>query len=94
MKKDQDNKESVMTSDIVEQFRSHKNDTGSTKVQIALISQRISELAKHLQKHAKDYDSKRGLLMMIGKRRRLLNYLQKDNAKDYAKLISELKLKR
>ncbi|MFA6423109.1 MAG: 30S ribosomal protein S15 [Patescibacteria group bacterium] len=93
MKKTEEKQEN-QKKNLVEQVRSHKNDTGSTTVQIALISDRITELAKHLQKHAKDFDSKRGLLMMIGKRRRLLNYLQRTSVKDYAKLISELKLKK
>ena len=87
-------KEKEEKKDLIGKYRSHKNDTGSTKVQIALVSQRINELAAHLKKHAKDYDSKRGLLIMLGKRRRLLNYSQKTNPKEYSKLIEELKLKR
>lgn len=80
--------------DLVKKYQSHKNDTGSAEVQIALLTQKIAELAKHLKKHAKDSDSRRGLLMMVGKRRRLLNYLKKDDLKKYEKLIKDLGLKK
>jgi small subunit ribosomal protein S15 len=80
--------------DLVKKYQSHKNDTGSTDVQVALLTQKIAELAKHLKKHAKDSDSRRGLLMMVGKRRRLLNYLKKSDAKKYEKLIKDLGLKK
>jgi len=80
--------------DLVKKYQSHKNDTGSTDVQVALLTQKIAELAKHLKKHNKDQDSRRGLLMMVGKRRRLLNYLKKNDAKKYEKLIKDLGLKK
>jgi len=80
--------------DLVKKYQSHKNDTGSTDVQVALLTQKIAELAKHLKKHAKDSDSRRGLLMMVGKRRRLLNYLKKNDVKKYEKLIKDLGLKK
>ena len=80
--------------DLVKKYQTHKNDTGSTDVQVALLTQKIAELAKHLKKHAKDSDSRRGLLMMVGKRRRLLNYLKKNDAKQYEKLIKDLGLKK
>lgn len=80
--------------DLVKKYQSHKNDTGSTDVQVALLTQKIADLAKHLKKHAKDSDSRRGLLMMVGKRRRLLNYLKKNDQKKYEKLIKDLGLKK
>lgn len=83
-----------MKLDIVKKYQSHKNDTGSTEVQVALLTEKIMELAKHLKKHAKDSDSRRGLLMMVGKRRRLLNYLRKNDPKKYEKLIKDLGLKK
>ena len=83
-----------MKIDIVKKYQTHKNDTGSTEVQVALLTEKILELAKHLRKHAKDSDSRRGLLMMVGKRRRLLNYLKKSDSKKYEKLIKDLGLKK
>lgn len=83
-----------MKIDIVKKYQTHKNDTGSTEVQVALLTEKILELAKHLKKHAKDADSRRGLLMMVGKRRRLLNYLKKSDSKKYDKLIKDLGLKK
>jgi small subunit ribosomal protein S15 len=80
--------------DLVKKYQSHKNDTGSTDVQVALLTDKILELAKHLKKHNKDQDSRRGLLMMVGKRRRLLNYLKKSDVKKYEKLIKDLGLKK
>ncbi|MEI6039881.1 MAG: 30S ribosomal protein S15 [Candidatus Berkelbacteria bacterium] len=80
--------------DLVKKYQTHKNDTGSTDVQVALLTEKIAELAKHLKKHAKDSDSRRGLLMMVGKRRRLLNYLKKNETKKYEKLIKDLGLKK
>ena len=80
--------------DLIKKYQSHKKDTGSVDVQIALLTERIAELAKHLKKHAKDSDSRRGLLMMVGKRRRLLNYYKKNNHKAYDKLIKDLGLKK
>jgi small subunit ribosomal protein S15 len=83
-----------MSADLIKKYQSHKNDTGSVDVQVALLTEKIEQLAKHLKKHAKDSDSRRGLLMMVGKRRRLLNYLRKNDAKQYEKLIKDLGLKR
>lgn len=80
--------------DLIKKYQTHKNDTGSTEVQVALLTEKILELAKHLKKHAKDSDSRRGLLMMVGKRRRLLNYLKKSDLKQYEKLIKDLGLKK
>lgn len=79
---------------LIEKYRSHKEDTGSTEVQIALLTERISDLVKHLKKHAKDSDSRRGLLSMVGKRRKLLNYLKKSEPKKYDKVIVDLGLRK
>lgn len=79
---------------LIKKYQTHKNDTGSTEVQVALLTEKIAQLAKHLKKHAKDSDSRRGLLMMVGKRRRLLNYLKKTDIKKYEKLIKDLGLKK
>lgn len=83
-----------MKVDLIKKYQTHKNDTGSSEVQVALLTEKILELAKHLKKHAKDSDSRRGLLMMVGKRRRLLNYLKKSDVKKYDKLIKDLGLKK
>jgi len=80
--------------DLVKKYQTHKKDTGSADVQVILLTEKIAELAKHLKKHAKDSDSRRGLLIMVGKRRRLLNYLQKNEPKNYDKLIKDLGLKK
>lgn len=79
---------------LVKKYQEHKGDTGSTGVQIALLSDRMQELVKHLKKHAKDFDSKRGLLILVGKRRRLLNYLAKTKPKQYETMIVDLKLRK
>ena len=70
------------------------SDTGSPEVQIALLSRRIEELTEHLRQHSKDHHSRRGLLKLVGRRRRLLDYLQKTNLEGYRKLIKELGLRR
>jgi small subunit ribosomal protein S15 len=69
-------------------------DTGSPEVQIALLSRRIDELTEHLRTHKKDHHSRRGLLKLVGQRRRLLNYLQKEDIERYRKLIKDLGLRR
>jgi small subunit ribosomal protein S15 len=69
-------------------------DTGSTEVQIALLSRRIEGLTEHLRSHAKDHTSRRGLLKLVGQRRRLLNYMQKRNLEGYRQLIKDLGLRR
>lgn len=80
--------------DLIKKYQSHKEDTGSTEVQIAILTKKISELTKHLKEHKKDFDSRRGLLMMVGKRRRLLNYLKKTEEEKYIKLIADLGLRK
>jgi len=79
---------------LMEKYRTHKSDTGSTEVQAALLSDKIADLVKHLKKHNKDSDSRRGLLSMVGKRRKLLNYLKKSEPKKYDKLIADLGLRK
>jgi small subunit ribosomal protein S15 len=80
--------------DLITKYQSHKDDTGSIEVQIAVLTKKVSDLTKHLQEHKKDFDSRRGLLMMVGKRRRLLNYLKKTDEEQYNKLIADLGLRR
>jgi len=80
--------------DLIKKYQSHKDDTGSTEVQIAVLTKKVSELTKHLKEHKKDFDSRRGLLMMVGKRRRLLNYLKKSDEGKYEKLIADLGLRK
>ncbi len=75
---------------IIAKFAATPKDTGSPKVQIALLSAQIEDITKHLKEHKKDNHSRRGLLKIISKRRRLLNYLAKTNPKDYAGLTKEL----
>jgi small subunit ribosomal protein S15 len=80
--------------DLVKKYQSHKEDTGSIEVQVAILTKKISELTKHLKLHKKDFDSRRGLLMMVGKRRRLLIYLKKSDEAKYTKLIGDLGLRK
>lgn len=80
--------------DLLKKYRGHKEDTGSTEVQIALLSERIQSLIDHLKEHKKDHDSRRGLLMMVGKRRRLLDYLKKESSETYQTLILDLGLRK
>jgi small subunit ribosomal protein S15 len=80
--------------EIVQKHGRGENDTGSAEVQIALLSARISELTEHLREHKKDHHSRRGLLMLVGKRRRLLGYLQRSDLDRYRALIKELGLRR
>lgn len=84
----------VQSSSLVSKYQSHKTDTGSTEVQIARLSEQIGDLTGHLKDHAKDHDSRRGLLIMVGKRRRLLNYLKRSDETGYQKLIADLKLRK
>lgn len=79
---------------VIDQYRLHETDTGSPEVQIALLTARINELTTHLQTHKKDYHSRRGMYMMIGRRRRLLNYLRKKDIDRYRQVIERLGLRR
>ena len=79
---------------LIEQFRVHEGDTGSPEVQIALLTERVNSLAEHFKKHAKDHHSRRGLLMLIGKRRGLLEYLKNDDSERYRTVIEKLGIRR
>jgi small subunit ribosomal protein S15 len=79
---------------VVEQFGKDANDTGATEVQIAMLTRRINDLTEHLRSHKHDHHSRRGLLMLVGRRRRFLNYLQKKDLERYRSLIRELGLRR
>jgi small subunit ribosomal protein S15 len=80
--------------EISARFGKAENDTGSTEVQIALLTERINHLTEHMREHTKDHHSRRGLLMLVGQRRRFLNYLQKKDLDRYRELIKELGLRR
>jgi small subunit ribosomal protein S15 len=79
---------------LIEQFRTHEGDTGSPEVQIALLTERINGLSDHFKAHAKDHHSRRGLLMLIGKRRSLLDYLRKEKVERYRTIIEKLGIRR
>jgi len=80
--------------EISARFGKGESDTGSTEVQIALLTERINHLTEHMREHKKDHHSRRGLLMLVGQRRRFLNYLQKKDLDKYRELIKELGLRR
>ena len=80
--------------EIVQRFGKDENDTGSPEVQVALLTERINHLTEHLREHKKDHHSRRGLLMLVGQRRRLLNYMQRSDLEGYRSLIRELGLRR
>jgi small subunit ribosomal protein S15 len=79
---------------IITQYRNHTTDTGSPEVQIALLSERITYLTEHFKTHAKDHSSRRGLLKIVGKRRRLLDYLRRHNVERYREVISKLGIRK
>lgn len=80
--------------EIIEQFKTHEGDTGSPEVQIALLSARIIYLTEHFRTHKKDHHSRRGLLKIVGQRRRLLDYLKSKDVERYRKIIKELGIRR
>ena len=80
--------------DIVGRFKQHDSDTGSPEVQIALLTERITYLTDHVKIHKKDHHSRRGLLILVGRRRKLLNYIKNKNINRYRSIIKELKLRR
>jgi len=88
----------VLTSEnkreLIDKFKKHETDTGSPEVQIGLLTHRISYLTEHLKLHKKDHHSRRGLLMLVGKRRRLLNYVKKNDVQRYRTIISTLGLRK
>jgi len=83
----------VKKKSVIEQFKMHEGDTGSPEVQVALLTSRINQLVGHLKKHKKDQSSRRGLLMLVGQRKRLLNYLEKEDSKRFESLKENLNLK-
>jgi small subunit ribosomal protein S15 len=80
--------------EIVARFGANPADTGNTRVQVALLTERINDLTEHLREHGKDHHSRRGLLMLVGRRRRLLNYLQRNDLEGYRALVRELGLRK
>jgi len=79
---------------IIEEFKTHENDTGSAEVQVAILTKKINTLNEHLKSNKKDHHSRRGLVMMVGKRKRLLEYLKNSEVSRYKKLIKELGLRK
>lgn len=77
----------------IEKYRAHESDTGSARVQVAVLTDRINYLTEHFRAHHKDHHGRRGLLKMVGKRRRLLNYMKRTDLEGYRRLIDELKLR-
>ncbi|MEX0993650.1 MAG: 30S ribosomal protein S15 [Solirubrobacterales bacterium] len=81
-------------SELIQKFAKHEGDTGSAEVQVALLTARINELTEHLRGHRKDHHSRRGLLMLVGQRRRLLEYLSREDVERYRGLVQELGLRK
>ncbi|HPC47295.1 MAG TPA: 30S ribosomal protein S15 [Deltaproteobacteria bacterium] len=79
---------------IIDQFKRHDTDTGSPDVQVAILTKRINDLTEHFKVHKKDFHSRRGLLMLVGQRRRLLNYLRDRDIKRYRELVQALNLRK
>lgn len=79
---------------IIGSFQSHSDDTGSAEVQVALLTERINGLGEHFKHHKKDFHSRRGLLSLVGQRRRLLNYLKKKDVKKYEEVLGKLNLRK
>lgn len=82
------------TQEIISEYGQHDSDTGSPEVQVALLTERIKHLTEHMKEHKHDFHSQRGLLMLVGKRRRLLNYLKRQDVERYRSLIAALGLRR
>jgi small subunit ribosomal protein S15 len=80
--------------ELIGKFGREDGDTGSAEVQVALLTERINHLTEHLRAHSKDHHSRRGLLMMVGKRRRLLGYLEREDLERYRKVVADLGLRR
>lgn len=79
---------------IIDRFKTHTRDTGSAEVQVAVLTERINVLGEHFKTHKKDFSSRRGLLSLVGRRRRLLNYLKKKDIKKYEEVIDKLGLRK
>jgi small subunit ribosomal protein S15 len=80
--------------ELIDRFGRSEGDTGSAEVQVALLTERINDLTQHLRSHGKDHHSRRGLLMMVGRRRRLLRYLERSDVERYRRLVADLGLRR
>lgn len=80
--------------EVISHFKVHSRDTGSAQVQVALITERINNLSEHFKLHKKDFHSRRGLLCLVGRRRRLLGYLKKNNIKAYQEVVDKLSLRK
>lgn len=81
-------------AEAIRAYRAHDADTGSTRVQIALLTQRINDLTEHFRTHAKDHHGRRGLLKMVGRRRRLLDYLKRKDLEGYRRILEQLNLRK
>ncbi len=77
-------------AELTREFGANEHDTGNSKVQVAILSERIKELTEHMKSHQKDFHTRRGLLMLVGKRRRLLSYIKKNDINEYRELIAKL----
>jgi small subunit ribosomal protein S15 len=86
--------QSAQKQQIIAKFRTHENDTGSTEVQIALLTERINYLTEHFKTHKKDFHSRRGLLKIVNQRRKLLEYLKNRNYEHYKNLIQQLNIRK
>ena len=84
----------MASKDIVKKYQTHEGDTGSSQVQVAILTERINELTVHLKDHKKDFDSRSGLLKLVGRRRRLLNYLASTQPEVYQQLVKDLGLRK
>ena len=87
-------REAKTKQDVIKEYQTDKNDTGSPEVQVAILTSRINELSEHMQVHKKDFHSRRGLLAMVAKRRKLLDYLKKKDEARYKTLIERLGIRR
>ncbi|MEX2527996.1 MAG: 30S ribosomal protein S15 [Gemmatimonadota bacterium] len=85
---------SIVKNDVIEKYQLHEQDRGSAPVQVALLTARINDLRGHFDKHKKDHHSRRGLLKMVGQRRRLLEYIRKNDVERYRELIADLGLRK
>jgi small subunit ribosomal protein S15 len=81
-------------NEIIGKFKHHDTDSGSSRIQIALLTERINQLTEHFKKHEKDHHSRRGLMKLVGTRRKLLDYIKRENFQEYRELIRELNLRR
>ncbi|MGH7564911.1 MAG: 30S ribosomal protein S15 [Gemmatimonadota bacterium] len=86
--------DSTEKAGIIEEHRLHESDTGSARVQIAILTRRINELTEHFRQHPQDHHGRRGLLKMVGRRRRLLDYLKRNDLEEYRRLLGELDLRK